>query len=247
MDVSIVTPVFNEEKNIPPFFSEVYEVIDNLDQKIEVIAVDDGSVDLSKEKLKKESRERNFVKFIRLQGNHGQSIALQAGLDRSQGDIVVTIDSDMQNDPKDIPDLIEELKDSESHMVNGFRRERNDPLTKKIPSSLASKMRRSLFENDIRDYGCTLKAFEREAVESLSLHRGMHRYIPVLLESKGFEVTELRVNHRERYSGNSKYGFRRIPKGFIDMIDLWLEKQYGKNFIRNTQEKPEYSIEKVIE
>lgn len=246
MDVSIITPVFNEEDNILPFFREIEKVMANQERSFEMIAVDDGSIDTSFEKLRIEAEKRDYLKLIRLKHNHGQSIALQAGIDASDGSKVVTIDSDLQNDPADIPRLLDHLESIEKKVVSGSRTKRNDPLKKKVESSIASRMRLFLFENDITDYGCTLKAFEREAVESLELHQGMHRYIPVLLEKEEIELVETEVNHRERYSGESKYGFWRLPRGFLDMIDLWIEK-YGIALQRRRTMKPVYSIEEVLE
>lgn len=247
MDVSIITPVYNEEDNIQPFFKELCQVIDSQNYETEIIAVDDGSDDSSPEKLEQEAFRNDIVKVISLKENHGQSKALQAGIDRSKGETVVTIDSDMQNDPRDIPLIIKELDKTDRDAISGLRDERKDSVRKKFLSAVASKMRKIMFENDIRDYGCTLKAFDRKAVETLSLHDGMHRYIPVLLEKEGLGISEVEVNHRERNAGKSKYGLRRLPKGFVDMIDLWIDKKFGRNILPGSMRKTDYRIEKVIE
>lgn len=247
MDVSIVTPVYNEENNIQPFFEELVMVMREMEESFEIVAVDDGSTDSSFDKINRETGEVEQVKLIRFEHNHGQSKALQAGIDNSVGNKIVTIDSDLQNDPRDIPRLLEELERTDHNVISGLRTGRQDPLKKKIASSIASKMRGFLFENEVKDYGCTLKAFEREAAETLELHEGMHRYIPVLLEKEGLNVSEVEVNHRERYSGESKYGFWRLPRGFIDMVDLWLSKKYGGFLQPRLEDEPDYSIEKVME
>ena len=246
MDVSIVTPVFNEEENIRPLLAEIDEVMSKEDLKFEIVAVDDGSEDTSFERLKSEVEDKDYLKIVKLRSNYGQSKALQAGIDNSDGSTVVTIDSDLQNDPSDIPRLLNELEKTKSNVLSGFRSNRMDSIDKKMASWIASKLRLFLFENNLTDYGCTLKAFEREAIDLLDLHEGMHRYIPVLLEKEDLEISEIEVNHRERHSGQSKYGLYRLPKGFFDMIGLWLSKKYDNIIHYPSQNKPDYAVEEII-
>ena len=226
MDISVVTPVYNEEGNIKPLCEELEEVLSENYGEYEIILVDDGSKDSSYRVMEELAGRKDKIKAIKLRKNFGQSSALQAGINKSKGKIVVTIDSDLQNDPSDIPRLVEKLEESDASLVNGWRKKRNDPLGKKFFSKVAEKMRRIFLGTELHDYGCTLKAFSREVAEEMSLNGEMHRYIPPIIESQGFKSTEIVVNHRERHSGKTKYGLKRIPKGFMDMINVWFWQRY---------------------
>lgn len=226
MEISVVLPVYNEEKNLQPLFEELVEVLEENFTDFEVIFVDDGSQDSSLELLEDLGEENEEVKWVELRKNFGQSYAIQAGLDRAKGDLIATMDSDMQNDPRDIPRLIDELENTGSDMICGWRKKRNDPFLKGISSKIASFLRRLILRADLHDYGCTLKIFRKEAAKSLALRGEMHRYIPPLLKVNGFKVSEMEVNHRQRNAGKTKYGLRRLPKGFMDMIKVW----FWKNF-----------------
>lgn len=227
MKVSLVLPVYNEEGNLRPLFGEIREVMEENYGDWEAVFVDDGSTDTSPEILEKISRKSPEVAVVKFRRNYGQSEAIQAGLEHADGNIIVTMDSDMQNDPQDIPGLVEKLESSDCDLVNGWRREREDSFMKTFFSETASKMRRVMLDTDLHDYGCTLRAFTREAAESIELNGGMHRYIPPKLEMNGFEVCEMEVNHRERNEGKTKYGWKRIPKGFVDMLNVWFWENYG--------------------
>lgn len=227
MKLSVVLPVYNEEKNIRPLFNELEEVLEESFEDYEIIFVDDGSQDSSLDRIKELGEESREVKWVELRKNFGQSYAMQAGLDLAEGDLIVTMDSDMQNDPHDIPRLISELERTNSDMVCGWRKKRNGPRLKDVSSRVASFLRRLILRADLHDYGCTLKVFRSEAAESLSLRGEMHRYIPALLKVHGFRVSELEVNHRKRNAGNTKYGWRRLPKGFMDMIKVWFWKEFN--------------------
>lgn len=227
MELSIVLPVYNEEKNLNPLFEELAEILERNFTDYEIIFVDDGSEDSCPEVLKELVRQNESVKWIELRKNFGQSTAIQAGLEEAKGELIATMDSDMQNDPRDIPRLIEKLEETESDMVCGWRRKRDGPILKSAFSGLASFLRRLILRAELHDYGCTLKVFRREAAESLTLRGEMHRYIPALLKVHGFNVSELEVNHRPRNAGNTKYGIKRLPKGFMDMIKVWFWKEFA--------------------
>lgn len=226
MKISVVIPVYNEEGNLRPLFDELSSVMQKNYAEFEAIFVDDGSTDSSLDILKDLRKSNSSIKIIEFEGNFGQTDAIQAGLDYAKGDIIVTMDSDMQNDPKDIPRLINELESSGSDMVSGWRNNRQDDVFKRMFSGLASKLRSVFLGTDLHDYGCTLKAFNRKSAKSLNLNGEMHRYIPPLLKRNGYNVSEIKVNHRERYSGETSYGLRRLPKGFVDMINVWFWKTY---------------------
>lgn len=225
MDISVVTPVYNEENNLKPLYSEIKETIKGEFDEWEVIMVDDGSSDQSWKTMKELRDSNEELKIVKLRKNFGQSSALQAGLEISKGELIATLDSDMQNDPRDIPRLVGELEEG-FDLVNGWRKDREDPFKKKLFSRIAAKMRKLLLGSELNDYGCTLKVMTREAADELSINGEMHRYIPPILESRGFKTSEIEVNHRERNSGETKYGISRIPKGFIDMINVWFWQRY---------------------
>lgn len=226
MDVSVVLPVYNEEGNVEPLFLELREVLDQNFDQWEVIFVDDGSTDSTSEKLSDICTENSEVTVVELKTNFGQTPAIQAGIDCSKGDLVVTMDSDMQNDPEDIPKLSRYMKETRSDMVNGWRKDRQDPLLKKMFSKAAAVIRRLFLGTELHDYGCTLKVIRKEAAEELDLDGEMHRYVPPLLKMKGYKVTEMSVNHRPRNSGKTSYSYQRLPKGFIDLLNVWFWQKY---------------------
>lgn len=228
MDLSIVSPVYDEEDNVPVLYEELKEVLDGLDKKYEIIFVDDGSTDNSYEKMREIAERDESFKIVKLRTNFGQSSALQAGFDTSKGDIVVSIDSDLQNDPKDIPKLLKKLEEGYD-LVSGWRQERKDSLSKKFFSKIADWMRSVLLGTDLHDYGCTLKAYRKECLEEIELMGELHRYIPPLLRWRGFDITEVKVNHRERKQGETNYGTTRLFKGYMDMINVWFwQKFHGR-------------------
>ena len=225
MELSVVLPVYNEEDNLQQLHSELDEVMEENFDSWEIIFVDDGSEDSSFEVMRKLADSDPDVKIIKLRKNFGQTPAIQEGLRSAEGDTIVTMDSDLQNDPKDIPRLVEELEKGYGCVV-GWRRDREDPLPKKVTSQVAARMRSFFLGTELHDYGCTLKAFTSEAAEDLSINGEMHRYIPPILERRGYTVTEVEVNHRERRHGETKYSWRRIPKGFVDMLNIWFWQNY---------------------
>ena len=226
MELSVILPVFNEEKNLRPLFDELKDVLEENFTSYEIIFVNDGSEDASQDILKDLGDQHKEVKWLELRKNFGQSEAIQAGINQSKGDLVATMDSDMQNNPKDIPRLVEELESTDSDLVNGWRKKRKDPFMKSTFSGVASFFRRIILGAKLHDYGCTLKVMKREAAESLELRGEMHRYIPALIKIHGFKVSEIKVNHRERNASTTKYGLKRLPKGFIDLTKVWFWKEF---------------------
>lgn len=226
VEVSVVLPVYNEEGNLRPLAAELREVLEESYDRWEVIFVDDGSTDASYENLKAVHEEDERFKVIRFRKNFGQSPALDAGLDYAYGDVVVTMDSDGQNDPRDIPKLVSKL-DEGYDCVSGWRHDRDDPLSKRFFSRLASMIRKLFLGTDLNDYGCTLKAYRREASKDIDLHGEMHRYIPALLSWRGYRIAEVEVNHRPRRNGKTKYSWQRLPKGFLDLVNVWFWKKFS--------------------
>jgi len=226
MELSIILPVYNEEKNLRPLFDELKDILEENFTSYEVIFVNDGSEDASQNILKELGKQHEEVKWLELRKNFGQSEAIQTGINHSEGDLVVTMDSDMQNDPRDIPRLVKKLENTESDLVNGWRKQRQDPFMKTVFSGFASFLRRIILGAELHDYGCTLKVMKREVAESLELRGEMHRYIPALIKIHGFKVSEIKVNHRERNASTTKYGLKRLPKGFIDLTKVWFWKEF---------------------
>ncbi len=228
MEVSIVVPIYNERDNLAPLYHELKDVLDDMNKNYEIIFVDDGSTDGSFEEMVRLFEEEDHLRIVKLRSNFGQSSALQAGFDISNGEIIVAMDADLQNDPKDIPRLLEKLKEGYD-CVSGWRMERKDPLGKRIMTKISSLVRRRFLGTDLHDYGCTLKAYRREALAEIEISGEMHRYIPPMLKWRGFDVTEIEVNHRERTRGETKYGTTRVFKGFMDMINVWFwQKFHGR-------------------
>ena len=225
--ITITIPCLNEEENIRPLYEELINVLKALDKDYEIIFVDDGSSDKSLNEMKKLKKQDPKIKIIKFRKNFGQSAALNAGFKQAKGKIVISMDCDLQNDPKDIPRLLEKLNQG-FDCVSGWRKERKDPLTKKISSKCAARMRKFFLGTNLHDFGCTLKAYKKECLKDLDLHGEMHRYIPPLLSWKGYKTTEIQVNHRKRIKGKTKYSWKRLGKGFIDMINVWFWKKYSQ-------------------
>lgn len=219
--LSVVVPVFNEEANIPILYDELLSVLKNFKKEFEIIFIDDGSTDKSREVLSKIGEKDNNVKVIFFRRNYGQTAALGAGFKYAHGDIVVTLDADLQNDPADIPKLLKKMSEGYD-LVNGWRKDRRDNLfSRKIPSRIANRIINKLIEGtnvQLKDFGCTLKAYKKGIVKNIHLYGEMHRFIPVFAAWLGVKVTEIPVNHRPRLHGEAKYNLSRISRVIFDLI-----------------------------
>lgn len=216
--VSVIIPVFNENSNINELYAQLLKVKNGRLKDMEIVFVDDGSTDGSIESLKKIAAGDKAVKVIVLNKNYGQTVALAAGIKNSKGSIIVTLDADLQNDPADIPLVIENMTD-EYDVVSGWRKHRKDPyLSKKLPSRIANFFISLITGVKLHDFGCTLKAYRREFVEHLSIHGEMHRFLPAYCAWQGANITEIAVNHRPRVHGVSKYGLSRTFKVILDLM-----------------------------
>ena len=215
--ISVVVPLYNEEDNIVNLQRELDQALAGLDY--ELVLVDDGSSDATVAHVQPGER----VRLLCFAKNAGQSAAMHAGIHAARGDVIVTIDGDLQNDPKDIPALVKKL-DEGFDLVCGYRAKRKDTTFKRLQSRIANGVRRSFIGDGVRDTGCTLKAMRRECREALLPFNGMHRFIPALIASMGYRVTEVPVNHRPRTAGISKYGFgNRAWRATMDMFGVrWL-------------------------
>ena len=226
-DISIVIPVLDEEENIPVLYSELKKVMDALNKNYEIIFIDDGSKDKTFKILKGLQEKDKKVKIIKFRKNFGQTSAIQAGFDNANGKLIITMDADLQNDPGDIPELLDKINEGYD-VVSGWRHNRKDPFfTKKIPSKISNWLAVKLTGVDIHDFGCTLKAYRKDSLEGIKLYGEMHRYIPALVAWSGFSVAEIKVKHHPRKYGKAKYGFQRLLKGFLDLINLKFWMQYS--------------------
>ena len=237
MEISFVIPVFNEEENIPLLIQKLEETVKYHFDSYEFLFVDDGSTDKSREILLEISKEKQYVRPIIFKKNCGQTAALAAGFRLSQGDIVVSMDGDLQSDSLDIYLMIPYLK--EYDMVNGMRKTREDGIIRKISSLVGNGFRNFLTGDNITDTGCPLKVFKKEVVKSFYLYKGMHRFLPTLAKINGFKVTEVPVSHYDRIFGKSKYGvFNRLFTGFEDVLAVrWMKKRRVDYEIISTTEK----------
>ena len=215
--ISIVVPIYNEEGNVRELHREIVEVCERERYTYEVIFIDDGSEDGTGRICK----ELAPLKYIRMRKNFGQTAAMDAGIKAAQYDYIVTMDGDLQNDPEDIPRLVQYLEEKDLDIVSGWRKHRKDSLMKKFTSRGANFLRGIIVKDNIHDSGCSLKIYRRECFDHINLYGEMHRFIPALLKIKGFTVGEIVVNHRPRTSGVTKYNWKRTIKGFVDMIALW--------------------------
>ncbi len=216
MKLSIVVPVYNEEKNLPPFFDAISHALKGFDY--EVIAVNDGSRDGSFIVLKQFAEKDKRIKVINFRGNFGQTAALSAGITESTGNVVVPIDSDMENDPADIPRLLKKL-DEGYDVVSGWRQHRwEGQLLRKMPSHIANWLISRITKVYLHDYGCTLKAYRRDVIIDVPLYGEMHRFIPALASKRGARVTEMPVSFKPRLHGSSNYGISRSFKVLLDLL-----------------------------
>lgn len=222
---SIFTPVYNEEGNLLKLYNEVKDVMNKLGEPWEFVFINDGSTDNSMKELL--SINDKNVRIIALKKNYGQSVAMDAGFRTCNGEIIISIDADLQNDPKDIPKLLKKLNDEHYDVVTGWRYKRKDPFWM-IFVTLTARFLRGIFVKDgIHDSGCTLRVYRKNFIDDLELWGEMHRYIIALLRWKGARVAELKVNHRPRNAGVSKYNITKSLRGFVDLFYIWFWKKFS--------------------
>lgn len=219
MTLSIVIPLYNEEENVGTLHQKLREALDPLKQEYEILFVDDGSTDRTLEFLEEIQSADKRVMILSLRRNFGQTAAFAAGFDFAQGDVIVTLDGDLQNDPSDIPRLLELIKDND--LVSGWRKKRKDPFfTRRIPSIIANWLISNVTGVKLHDYGCSLKAYRRDVIKNLRLYGEMHRFIPAVASWYGVRVAEVETTHHPRLRGKSKYGISRTIKVVLDLITV---------------------------
>ncbi len=225
--ISVVIPLYNEEESIPSLRQSLTTALDSVGETYEVIIIDDGSKDRSFALLRDWALADERLTVIRLRRNFGQTAAFSAGFDQAHGDVVVTMDADLQNDPLDIPKLMAKI-DEGYDIVSGWRKNRQDRfLDRRLPSMLANRLISNVTDVRLHDYGCSLKAYRREVLQYVKLYGELHRFIPALASQAGGTVTEVPVNHRAREFGKSKYGISRTVRVFLDLITIWFLGSYS--------------------
>lgn len=226
VNYSIILPIKDEEENIADLVKEIEDVMLKIAEPWEMICVDDGSTDRSLEILQGLAQERPYMRLLIFDGNFGQSSAFDAGFRLAEGEFLITLDADGQNDPADIPKLLKLIP--EADLVCGWRVDRKDTWSKKITSFLANKIRGRLAQDGVHDTGCSLKVYRKKCFDNIKLYHGMHRFLPALFVIEGFRVKECPVNHRERQGGVSKYHFfNRSLAPFIDMlVVVWMRRRH---------------------
>ena len=224
--ISIVVPIFNEEESLPYLVNQLLEVMHPMGETFELVLVNDGSTDRSSEILKKLSIDVPELVGVLLRKNYGQTAAMAAGFDISTGEIVVTLDGDLQNDPSDIPLLVNKLRDG-FDLVSGWRFQRQDAaISRKLPSKIANRLIGKVTGVRLNDYGCSLKAYRKEVLTDMRLYGELHRFLPVLANIEGARITEVKVNHRARQFGSSKYGIDRTFRVLMDLLTVWFMNRF---------------------
>jgi glycosyltransferase involved in cell wall biosynthesis len=220
MDLSIVIPLFNEEENVKPLIAEIQAAVEPLSKRYEIVLVDDGSRDNTFQILAQMYRIEPHLRVIRLKRNFGQTAALAAGLTHARGEIIIMMDGDAQNDPADIPPLLQTLEHGYD-LVCGWRYRRKDPLLRRrLPSMIANSLISWTTQVKLHDYGCTLKVMRKDIAKGLKLYGEMHRFIPAIAYERGAKIAELKVNHRSRTRGRSKYGVTRTVRVILDLLTV---------------------------
>jgi glycosyltransferase involved in cell wall biosynthesis len=225
VDLSIIVPVYDERDNLAPLVDELQRTFDEERLAAEIILVDDGSRDGSGDRIAELARTRPAVRGLHFRENRGQTAAFDAGFKAARGRSIVTLDADLQNDPRDIPLLLAALEQSDAAV--GYRSRRSEPWPRRVSSRVANWVRNRLSDEDIIDSACSLRAFRRDCLSSLKLYTGMHRFLPTLLRIEGYRVAQVEVRHRPRHSGRSKYGiWNRAFRSFFDLLAVrWMKKR----------------------
>ena len=226
VSLSIVVPIYNEEESLPFLVNQLLDVLKPMEETFELVLVNDGSTDKSAEVMRSLSLEVPELVGVLLRKNYGQTAAMAAGFDISCGEIVVTLDGDLQNDPADIPLLVNKIREG-FDLVSGWRYRRQDAaISRKLPSKIANRLIGKVTGVRLNDYGCSLKAYRKEVLTDMRLYGELHRFLPVLANIEGARITELKVNHRPRQFGSSKYGIDRTFRVLMDLLTVWFMNRF---------------------
>ena len=230
MDISVIIPLFNEEESLPELYAWIERVMKANGFSFEVIFVNDGSTDHSWQVIQRLGSESDHVKGIKFRRNYGKSPALYCGFKQAQGDVVITMDADLQDSPDDIPALYKMIVEDGYDLVSGYKQKRYDPLSKTIPTKLFNATARKISGiKNLHDFNCGLKAYRKAVVKNIEVYGEMHRYIPYLAKNAGFDkIGEKVVQHQARKYGSSKFGLNRFFNGYLDLITLWFLSSFGR-------------------
>ena len=230
MDISVVIPLYNEDESLPELFAWIERVMKENNFTYEVIFVNDGSTDRSWEVIEELRKKSDCVKGIKFRRNYGKSPALFCGFEQAQGDVVITMDADLQDSPDEIPELYRMIKEDGYDLVSGYKKKRYDPLSKTIPTKLFNATARKISGiKNLHDFNCGLKAYRKAVVKNIEVYGEMHRYIPYLAKNAGFnKIGEKVVQHQARKYGTTKFGLNRFVNGYLDLITLWFLGSFGK-------------------
>ena len=228
IDITVLVPVLDEADSVAPLADQVRAVLDHRALRWEVLFVDDGSRDDTPERVRELHRLDERVKLLRLRRNFGKAAALSAGFDHARGALVLTIDGDLQDDPQEIPRMLDKLEGEDLDLVSGWKQRRQDPWTKRVSSRLFNWFTRQLARVDLHDFNCGFKLYRREVLEQVAVYGELHRFIPVLASRRGFVIGELPVRHHPRRHGRSKYGWDRAYKGILDLITVLFITRYNR-------------------
>ena len=237
-EISLVVPAYNEEKNLPLLVEEIARAMERAGKSWELILVDDGSTDASLSVIRRMAAGQPQVRYISFANNSGQSAAFGAGFQEAQGEWIITMDADLQNDPADIPDMLALLENGKYDMVTGWRAIRQDSTAKRWASRLGNAVRNKLSNENVQDTGCSLKILRADLAKRLPMFTGMHRFLPTLMKMNGATVAEIKVNHRARLHGVSKYGiWDRAKKTFFDLLAVrWMQNRHVNYSIKERKE-----------
>ena len=230
MDISVVIPLFNEAESLPELFDWIERVMRANGFSYEIIFVNDGSTDHSWEVIEQLRQRSPYVHGIKFRRNYGKSPALHCGFQRAEGDVVITMDADLQDSPDEIPELYRMIKEDGYDLVSGWKKKRYDPLSKTIPTKLFNATARKFSGiHNLHDFNCGLKAYRKEVIKNIEVYNDMHRYIPYLAKIAGFtKIGEKVVHHQARKYGTTKFGLDRFVNGYLDLITLWFTSKFGK-------------------
>ncbi len=227
-EITVLVPVLNEEGSVAELAERTTRVLDELGHRFEIVFIDDGSGDGTVERIRELHRADPRVKLVRLRRNFGKAAAISAGVENSRGRLIVTIDGDLQDLPEEIPRFLDKLRDEDLDLVSGWKRQRQDPLSKRWLSKLYNWVTRRLAHVDLHDFNCGFKLYRREVLEQVAVYGELHRYIPVLASRRGFCIGEIQVGHERRRHGTSKYGWDRLYKGLLDLITVLFITKYTR-------------------
>ncbi len=229
MDISVVVPLYNEDESLPELTAWIAKVMDENNFSYEVILVDDGSTDKSWAVIESLKLQNNNIKGIKFRRNYGKSAALNVAFEATQGDVIITMDADLQDSPDEIPELFRRIKEEKLDIISGWKKKRYDPITKTIPTKLFNAATRKMSGIELNDFNCGLKAYRSEVVKTIEVYGEMHRYIPVIAKWAGFsKISEQVVEHRARKYGTTKFGFSRFINGFLDLLSIFFVGKFGK-------------------